>query len=69
MDYPPLLNCKHVMHILSCSRPKAEDIMRQPHRPVWNPNRKPGEIMRIHRDIFLAQLEQECRQNMANQGA
>jgi len=28
------INLKHIMHMLSCSRTKAYDIMEQPHRPV-----------------------------------
>lgn len=64
MELPPLLSAKHIMFIFDCSRPKANAIMNEPHRPVWNPpgGRKPGEILRLHRDTFLAQLEQESRQ-------
>lgn len=59
MDLPPLLSCKHVMYVLSCSRPKAEEIMNQPHRPLWQAEFK--GIKRLHRDIFLEQLKQECK--------
>lgn len=70
MELPPLLSAKHIMFIFDCSRPKANAIMNEPHRPVWNPERKPGEMLRLHRDLFLSQLEQESRQaNQANMPA
>jgi len=56
---PPLLTTKHVMFIMSCSRPKAEEIMNQPHRQVWQ--ERPGGIKRLHRDLFLEQLKNECK--------
>lgn len=66
-QYPPLLSAKHIMHILSCSRSKAYEIMEQPHRLVWQSGK--GGTKRLHRDSFLAQLEQECKLNVPNQGA
>lgn len=61
MELPPLLTSTHIMFIFSCSRPKANEIMKEPHRPVWIPpgGRKPKDILRLHRDLFLEQLEQE----------
>lgn len=64
IEYPPLLSAKHIMNILSCSRPTAYEIMKQPHRPVW----KHGKTVRLHRDLFLTQLEQESTK-VQKQGA
>jgi hypothetical protein len=60
MEYPPLLSAKHIMHMLSVSRPKAYEIMCEPHRPVW----RHGTLKRLHRDLFLAQLEEESKGGM-----
>lgn len=62
MELPPLLTTKHVMFVMSCSRPKAEQIMNQPHRPVWQEG--PKGIKRLHRDIFLDQLKNECKSSL-----
>lgn len=67
MEYPPLLSCKHVMHIMSCSKTKAYAIMNEPHRLVWQHGK--NETKRIDRDEFLNQLKQECSLNIPNQGA
>lgn len=56
---PPYLTTKHVMFIMTCSRPKAEEIMKQPHRQIWQ--ERPGGIIRLHRDTFLEQLKNECK--------
>lgn len=59
MELPPLLSAKHIMFICSCSRPKAYEIMNQPHRIVWQQSK--GEMKRLLRDSFLDQLTQECK--------
>jgi len=57
-QYPPLLTAKHVSEICSCHINTAYGIMRQSHRPVW----KNGKMIRLHRDSFLQQLEQESKE-------
>lgn len=57
-EYPPLLTAIHVAEICSCSRASAYEIMRQPHRPRW----QDGDKVRLHRDRFFEQLEEEARQ-------
>lgn len=66
-QYPPLLSVKHIMHIMSCSKTKAYDIMNEPHRLVWQQGKR--ETKRLYRDAFLEQLAQECTLNVPNQGA
>lgn len=56
-DYPPLLTATHISEILSCHRTTAYEIMREPHRPVW----RNGKKVRLHRDLFLKQLEEESK--------
>lgn len=55
-EYPPLLTAKHLSEILSCHITTAYEVMQQPHRPVW----RNGRQVRMHRDLFLKQLEEEC---------
>lgn len=59
MELPPLLSAKHVMFIMSCSRDKAYQIMKQPHRPIFQGDK--GEMLRLDRDIFLEQIKSECK--------
>jgi hypothetical protein len=58
MEYPPLLSAKHIAHICSCHITTAYKIMEQKHRPVW----RNGKMVRLHRDVFLAQLAEESQQ-------
>jgi hypothetical protein len=59
-EYPILLGATHIAEICNCSRSTAYEIMRQPGRPRW----KNGKKVRLHRDLFFAQLEQEARDSM-----
>lgn len=54
-EYPILLSAAHVAEICSCHRSTAYEIMKEPHRPVW----RHGSKVRLHRDLFFAQLEEE----------
>ena len=56
-DYPPLLSASHVAEICSCHRSTAYEIMQEPHRPVW----RNGSKVRLHRDLFFAQLAEESK--------
>lgn len=56
-DYPMLLTATHVAEICGCSRSSAYTIMSEPHRPRW----ENGDKVRLHRDIFFAQLLDEAR--------
>lgn len=55
-EYPPLLTASDVAEILSCHKTTAYEIMKDPHRPVW----KHGKTVRLHRDLFFKQLEEEA---------
>lgn len=57
MELPPLLKVSHIQKILSCGKSKAYEIMHEPHRPRWNH----PTLVRIHRDAFLQQLEEESK--------
>lgn len=61
MEYPPLLAARHIAEICSCCETTAYEIMQQPHRPVW----KKGKMTRLHRDLFLKQLEEESKPRTA----
>lgn len=65
MELPPLLTVKHVMWICGVSKPKATQIMSEPHRKIW----KHGANRRIHRDSFLEQLANESKSFLDNAGA
>lgn len=54
-EYPILLSATHVAEICSCHRATAYAIMKDPHRPIW----RNGSMVRLHRDLFFAQLEEE----------
>lgn len=56
-EYPPMLSASHVAEICGCNRSAAYEIMKQPHRPRW----QNGSKVRLHRDLFLQQLEEEAR--------
>lgn len=56
-EYPPLLSASHVAEICSCHRSTAYEIMQEPHRPVW----RNGNKVRMHRDLFFAQLAEESK--------
>ncbi|RCW44264.1 hypothetical protein DFP97_112128 [Paenibacillus prosopidis] len=58
-EYPLLLSASHVAEICSCHRSTAYEIMKEPHRPVW----RHGSKVRLHRDLFFAQLEEESQAN------
>lgn len=59
-EYPILLGAVHIAEICGCSRSSAYEIMREPGRPRW----VNGKKVRLHRDLFFAQLEQESRSFM-----